>query len=364
MAPNGLTTLNITTGSATFSWNAVAGISSYEVKYWVDGLVDTTTVTVGTNYYNASGLTAGTLYGWKVRNAACATGTPVFSGDQSFTTKSTCFTYNLTAADITDNSARLSWAAVVGAGSYDVEYRAGTSGAFNAPVSVNTNSYNLSSLTAGTLYQFKVTPYCNSNPGVTADPVSFTTIDGCTPYNLKVTNVTTTSANLNWSGSSSITSYTLNYRKVGIKKWTVVSNAVSPYALAGLTNGSVYEWKVTSTCTNSVTVTGPSFTAMAGTGSAATAVGALQEATLTAASVQVYPNPTSDRFVIDLKGFNEGQVSIRVMDLFGKTLQVRDHYLIGGKGTLNLQLGNVSKGLYMINVVQQSTSKTIKIQKN
>jgi hypothetical protein len=103
---------------------------------------------------------------------------------------------------------------------------------------------------------------------------------------------------------------------------------------------------------------------MAGTGSAATAVGALQEATLTAATVQVYPNPTSDRFVIDLKGFNEGQVSIRVMDLFGKTLQVRDHYLIGGKGTLNLQLGNVSKGLYMINVVQQSTSKTIKIQKN
>jgi hypothetical protein len=67
--PAGLTSSAITQTSATVSWNAVSGATSYEVGYKVNSSSNWTTITPNptTTSANLSNLTAGTLYDWRVR---------------------------------------------------------------------------------------------------------------------------------------------------------------------------------------------------------------------------------------------------------------------------------------------------------
>lgn len=69
-APTGLTTTAITTNSATASWAASAGAVSYDVDYkanasstWINAATATTALSV-----NLTGLSASTLYNWRVRS--------------------------------------------------------------------------------------------------------------------------------------------------------------------------------------------------------------------------------------------------------------------------------------------------------
>ena len=83
----GLTASAITTNSATVSWNAVAGAISYDVDYkeassgiWIPAATNTTSLSV-----NLSGLTASTLYDWRVR-ADCSGGSGSYVQSQFTTT--------------------------------------------------------------------------------------------------------------------------------------------------------------------------------------------------------------------------------------------------------------------------------------
>lgn len=60
-APSNLQSSNVTTTSATLSWDAVANTSSYTVK-----IGETEYTGLNTNSYSATGLTAGTQYTWTV----------------------------------------------------------------------------------------------------------------------------------------------------------------------------------------------------------------------------------------------------------------------------------------------------------
>ena len=67
-APTGLTASSITQTTVTLSWNSVTSASGYEIS--LDNGSSWTSTSTNTSY-NATGLTAGTTYNWKVR----ATGT-------------------------------------------------------------------------------------------------------------------------------------------------------------------------------------------------------------------------------------------------------------------------------------------------
>ncbi|MCW3089938.1 MAG: Fibronectin type domain protein, partial [Ferruginibacter sp.] len=85
--PGGLVTSAITQTAATVSWTAVSGAISYDVDYkaassstWINAASATTSVSV-----NLTGLTANTLYDWRVK-ATCAGGTGIYSQAQFTTT--------------------------------------------------------------------------------------------------------------------------------------------------------------------------------------------------------------------------------------------------------------------------------------
>jgi hypothetical protein len=74
---------------------------------------------------------------------------------------------------------------------------------------------------------------------------------GCfAPTNLTSTNVTTTTALLNWDPVPGALSYNIQYRIVGTILWTSATSPVNSYNASGLTSGSNYEWQVQTVCSS------------------------------------------------------------------------------------------------------------------
>jgi hypothetical protein len=109
--------------------------------------------------------------------------------------------------------------------------------------SVNSINSHLSSRTCITCDQ-------GTNPG------------GCSqPSGLSTSNVSTTSATLNWSTASGANSYRVRYRSSDSTSWQEVTTSSSSYNLSGLANNTTYEWQVRSECSslNSAYSSGPNF---------------------------------------------------------------------------------------------------------
>ncbi|TPE45937.1 M4 family metallopeptidase [Pontibacter mangrovi] len=91
-SPTGLTASNISATSATLSWSAVSGASSYNVRFRPTGTSTWTTGSVTGTSASATGLTAGTNYEYQV-NTVCAGGSSAYSSSATFTTTAGSVTY-------------------------------------------------------------------------------------------------------------------------------------------------------------------------------------------------------------------------------------------------------------------------------
>ncbi|PWK26849.1 putative secreted protein (Por secretion system target) [Arcicella aurantiaca] len=158
--PNNLATSNVTLNSATLSWGAVAGATSYYVSYknsasatWsADTLVSSTS-------FSLNGLTQSQTYNWRVRTSTCSN-----YSQGNFTTLSPCLAPTTpTTSAITSTSATLNWGAVSGATNYTVEYKLASSATWITATSTNTTtSYALSGLTLSSTYDWRVKANCAS----------------------------------------------------------------------------------------------------------------------------------------------------------------------------------------------------------
>lgn len=72
------------------------------------------------------------------------------------------------------------------------------------------------------------------------------------PNSLSVSNLTTTSATLNWNTISTATSYAIQYRVVGTTTWSTTTSTSNSKSISGLTASTNYEWQVQSNCASSV----------------------------------------------------------------------------------------------------------------
>jgi transposase-like protein len=176
-APTGLSSSTITSSSATVSWAAVSGATSYAVDYKLNSSGTWTsfsTAQTGTSA-NLTGLTASSLYDWRV-TATCPSGTTTPSAAQFTTTApAACNAPTGLSSTVTSNSATVSWSAVSGAVSYAVDYKLNTSSTWTSVSTAQTGtSANITGLTASTLYDWRVTTNCSSGSS-TPSAAQFTT---------------------------------------------------------------------------------------------------------------------------------------------------------------------------------------------
>ena len=162
-APTGMNTTNVTSSSAKLNWTAASGAQSYEVQYKLSSASNWTSVTgITTTNYTLNSLSSSSAYQWQVRTRCSSSSTSSFvpSTPVSFTTLVNCVTpTGLNASSIAQTTATLNWTAVSGAASYNIQYRVVGAPSWT-PTTSTTNSKAISSLTAGTNYEFQVQTNC------------------------------------------------------------------------------------------------------------------------------------------------------------------------------------------------------------
>ena len=155
------------------------------------------------------------------------------------------------ANSITSNEVTLTWNAVTGANAYSVAYKSFSATTW-IQVNTTTNTLKISALQPNTIYQAKVQTNCNGILSTASNLLTFATINvPClAPTNLKITNITNTTATVAWTQNSNITLNTINYRKKGTTAWFSVLPTTTNYTLQNLVAGTVYEIQILAACGN------------------------------------------------------------------------------------------------------------------
>lgn len=253
--PSGLAASNLSANAATLNWNAVSGATGYQVQYRPVGATTWQSSAATTNTLNISGLTASTLYEFRV-SAQCGGGANSdWSGVLRFTTLALpCAPpalNQLYADGITTNSAWLN-CSLGGMIAYDWRYRpVGAQNWIDLPTT-NSSFVQLTGLIHSTAYEFQVAVQCNINWSDWSATQTFTTdTPPCitpTPAQLSVSNITTNSARLQCS-MSGVDQYDWRYRPVGAASWTdLPATTLNFYNLSGLEQFTAYEFQVAVLC--------------------------------------------------------------------------------------------------------------------
>lgn len=231
-------TANVVNASLTVPTTALTGPTTMRVVMkWVASSDNTLPSACGTFAY-------GEVEDYAVNITSTTTPTPTCNTPASVST-----------TNVGNNQATLQWAAVTGAGSYNIQWRQAGTTTWQT-VNSNTNSYILSALTTCTQYEFQVQTVCTNGLSSSFSSTATFTTTGCVapcnaPTGLSVSAIGTTTATLNWAAAGGAQSYNLQYRYVGAPTWQTVNTAATSQNLTGLTECLNYEWQVQTVCSAS-----------------------------------------------------------------------------------------------------------------
>lgn len=259
VAPQGISISNVTSSSASVSWNTVAGAINYEITYNQQGSSATTTQqTTGSSLF-IPGLAPGTNYEVRVKSV-CGGGQVSGNSQSNFTTQGTsCIApSNLTATSSSSTSMTLNWVTAVGAVNYFVSYNIqGNPNVQTIPVS--SPPFELTGLQANTNYTVSVRSNCGVS-GLSAFATITANPNGSggggnggnctTPTNFRTTSVGATSVTLGWESVTGALNYEVSYKRSNESGFTTFNTTTNSSVLSGLTPNSVYQAKVRSACGN------------------------------------------------------------------------------------------------------------------
>ncbi|XP_034144076.1 receptor-type tyrosine-protein phosphatase eta isoform X3 [Esox lucius] len=244
-----LTITEIRSYSVSLNWTEPLGNSSFYIVEWTDGSVNHSMNTTSTSA-NITGLTAGLQYTFTVTAVA---GDNATVGDSSEITKFTRpdVIRNLTITEIRSYSVSLNWTEPLGNSSfYIVEW---TDGSINENTTTLETHVNVTELTAGMKYTFRIIAVAGDNTtnGYASEKAVYS--KPATIKNLNVAGFTMSSVSLSWTQPEGDSSF----YKVD---WTGGSvnhsmNTTSTSAnITGLTAGLQYTFTVTAVAGDNATV--------------------------------------------------------------------------------------------------------------
>lgn len=269
LTPGGLMVTGTAAGSATLSWNAVAGAASYSIEVenasGNNQFYSFTTTTPNTTF-TLTGLGTNLQYKFKVRtncNSGHSDWSPwlVFNSTSGAGSGNTgCSVPTGLSASVSGGVVTLSWNAVAGALTYtlEVENGQGNNTVFHAEVTVSGGTYQPAGLLANKNYKFKVRANCSGGQSAWSAWQLFNSTAG---------NVSTTGQCAAPTGLSAVYS-----DSVAVLSWNAVAGALSyrvevedgdhtppfnvavtvtgtTYTVTGLASGNVeYKFKVRANC--------------------------------------------------------------------------------------------------------------------
>ncbi len=205
-----------------------------------------TTYTVTENTKTFVGFTDSIQYDFRVRSYCSSTNYSEWVIGTVVMGESTCETPTDLVATSTSSSITFSWNS--DADDFEVAIKVDTSSDWSTPVAVSTNSYTFTSLNDSSRYALRVRAICSDNRQSNWNNLSILTQPApCDqPTNLVTTNVTFTSADVQWTGTSP--NYEVRFKAINSNEWTSVNTSNSNTTLNNLTEGTIYDIAVRGIC--------------------------------------------------------------------------------------------------------------------
>jgi hypothetical protein len=178
--PSSISTTGITGNSAIINWTAPADSYNTPFGYTVQYKLSTSSTWISTNAVptttltkTLTGLAPGKTYDVRVRlNGYSVNSTYV---QTSFSTPCNIIPSGLTHTTVSPTSGTVKWNAISGAVSYNLQYKKSTVTTWTTISGITTSSYNLTGLTANTIYNYQVQMVCTAGTSAYSSPSSFTT---------------------------------------------------------------------------------------------------------------------------------------------------------------------------------------------
>ncbi|MBL7766273.1 MAG: fibronectin type III domain-containing protein [Chitinophagaceae bacterium] len=366
-AVTGITISLVGGNSATVCWNAIGGIGWYSVRYRQVGAPSWNPIQTNAAAFTCKqllGLTPGTQYEVQVMGHCSLTASGPWSASNFFTTLNACNAPAMpTASAITTTSATINWGAVPLATYYDVRYRTASPIGPWINGTSTPNAKPITGLAPGTVYQMEVRAWCSGGFTAYSPTGTFITASGCgIPTGLNATNVSATSATLNWGAVVGVSYYNVRYRVVGNPSWINTTSVPSTKNIIGLAAATQYEFQVASVC--GTTATGYSPSALFTTASAKS-----EETTglfnLNDQNVTLYPNPTKDVLNVDLFTETANNTTVKVLDMSGRVVKMIQARTELGMNHIQISLNELVNGLYTVQVIENDKlTYTGKVSKN
>jgi hypothetical protein len=289
----------ITATTASGSWGAVSGATSYTVE-WKTAAASTWTVSTGFTGtgVNFTGLTASTTYNYRVY-AICASGTSAVSNTVSFTTSAA-------SGGCTDS------------------YEANETSATAKTITLNANNTaKICTATDVDWYTFST----NTTIG-TRVRIDLSTLPADFDVELYSSGGTLLGSGVNGGTTSEVITYNGNtaaatYR-VKVFGYNGAFSATTNYTIRCSTKTSNFR--------------------LDQSGSAA----GVSEAGIS--KVSLFPNPANDKVSVQFLAAQEGQAGIQLLDLTGKVVRTHAATASEGENTMGIQIGDLASGLYLVRI--------------
>lgn len=234
--------------SVRLNWNAYYGGTASEVQWRPAGAATWTIVSnITTGYLTLNGLSSDTYFEWKVRTVCSPNATSDFVDGPLFQTQCPVPT-NLQVTLSNPDAVELKWSSLLTGVRFDLQWRQAGASTWTLVENLSSPEYILAGLTNETTYEWQVRTVCTATSRSDFSEIQTIRTRCPIPTGLTTSLVSHNSATLQWTSSVPVT---LQWRPAGTATWTTVSTVRSPYALTGLANNTVYEWRVQAICSSS-----------------------------------------------------------------------------------------------------------------
>ena len=307
---SGLAVTSITASSATLNWTAVSTATNYNVRIKSTSSSTWTTLTASTNSLGVINLTASTTYEFQVQ-AICASNSASYSSSKSFTTSAS----SACATDASESNNTRSTATSISTSTAYSRYICPSTDVDWFKVSTTTTYKNLKVTLTNLPADFDIDLYNSSGT-----------------YLKQSANGGTTSETIIYNASAAATYY------VKVYGYNSAYSGTTAYKLTAYRSSSAYTSRTTSD-------------------------NDFQEEVQTPFTVDVYPNPTSDRLNVQFSLQQSEIVSIRIIDLMGRTIRLES--VPGEAESVNvyhLNTDDLENGLYFIEVSNEREKQIHKVQ--
>jgi len=271
---------------------------------------------------------------------------------------------SLSTISTTYNSADVSWYCPVSPDSFLVRYQKNCSGTFYYTwVNGNVQQANLmgtsgSGLDACTNYCFRVRAQCTGAPlpQYSSTSGNFTTAAGASCVAVSGVTIANNAAcnyDVTWSNCVSADSFRVRYKESSASTWSFSPWTTGYSATVAMGPGS-WMVRVQSKCGSNIYTTGTTnYT-----------IGSCRMSGETEEMVSnmiLFPNPTSDRSLLNFSSTTEGDYVLTLTDLSGRVLNTVTGVAVAGENTAEINVNGFAKGVYFVGLTLNGETRQIKL---